>query len=391
MDFGSSLALNRLCPSLATASSAASSSSSSDSSSSSSSSSSLKSLRDVQRCNDEAANRALTVTCLFQTRLSFRNCARLTPAVFDRLAEVTHIRYLDLQGTSVRDVKPLSACRQLLELNLRYTSVADVSPLAGLPALRHLDLGSTLVTDVACLAECPKLRTLFIDCTAVSSLDDLLDRQPLSSIPPSALDVVNAGTTSVPLSLKPSRQRVVKTKSRSYQFFESVITDNVPKVEEALKGGQDVNERPCLPFNDSLFSPLYQTRCQQSTRFFKCGPSSSASLRPTALHVAAFLGNAAVVETLVRHGAALTAKAAFGKCLPAFNIAEGLEDCEITAENVAKLCGGDRENIYKRLYKLEGRMDWKDVVAEKTFNVLKAMIGEEAAEANRNVVTYEAF
>ena len=86
------------------------------------------------------------------------------------LAELT---YLDLDGTGVSDLAPLSGLTALDYLNLEGTGVADLAPLTGLTALEYLDLEGTGVADLAPLAGLTTLNKLYLEHTGVADLAPL--------------------------------------------------------------------------------------------------------------------------------------------------------------------------------------------------------------------------
>lgn len=54
-----------------------------------------------------------------------------------------HLKYLILTLTDVRDITPLSSCKELVFLELGHTGITDYSPLLGCTALEDLNLGRT--------------------------------------------------------------------------------------------------------------------------------------------------------------------------------------------------------------------------------------------------------
>ena len=54
-----------------------------------------------------------------------------------------HLKYLILNFTSVKDITPLSSCKELVFLELDHSWVTDYSPLLGCTALEDLNLGDT--------------------------------------------------------------------------------------------------------------------------------------------------------------------------------------------------------------------------------------------------------
>lgn len=54
-----------------------------------------------------------------------------------------HLKYLVLTLTDVRDLTPISSCKELVFLELGHTGIRDYSPLLGCTALEDLNLGQT--------------------------------------------------------------------------------------------------------------------------------------------------------------------------------------------------------------------------------------------------------
>ncbi len=112
------------------------------------------------------------------------------------LAGLTALRHLDLDGTQIADLAPLAGLTALQDLSLNRTPVADLAPLAGLTALQDLDLDGTPVADLAPLAGLTALQSLWLDGTPVADLAPLagltalqslwLDRTPVADLAPLA-------------------------------------------------------------------------------------------------------------------------------------------------------------------------------------------------------------
>jgi internalin A len=112
------------------------------------------------------------------------------------LAELTSLQTLNLNQTSVSDLTPLAELTSLQTLNLGQTSVSDLKPLAGLTSLETLYLNKTLVSDLTPLAGLTSLETLFLSETSVRDLGPLagltslqtlyLHKTPVSDLTPLA-------------------------------------------------------------------------------------------------------------------------------------------------------------------------------------------------------------
>jgi Leucine-rich repeat (LRR) protein len=87
------------------------------------------------------------------------------------LEEISALERLDLEGTSVDDVRSLAGCRALRELQLAYSSVNDVGiiGLERIATLEVLNLGHCRhITSVTSLRHCIALRELSLDGTRVT-------------------------------------------------------------------------------------------------------------------------------------------------------------------------------------------------------------------------------
>jgi len=73
------------------------------------------------------------------------------------LSKLTQLKNLNLFGTQVKDISPLSKLLQLKNLNLFKTQVKDITPLSRLIQFKQLDLSGTQVTDVSPLEHLPSL------------------------------------------------------------------------------------------------------------------------------------------------------------------------------------------------------------------------------------------
>ncbi|MBT9287925.1 leucine-rich repeat domain-containing protein [Prosthecodimorpha staleyi] len=111
-------------------------------------------------------------------------------------AWIPHIRHLDLSGTGVTDLSPLSDLKALEELDLEFNGAKDLSPLSGLTALKSLNLGTNGLTDVSPLSGLTALETLALDNTGVTDVTPLSGLTSLET-----LEISNTGVTDIsPLS-----------------------------------------------------------------------------------------------------------------------------------------------------------------------------------------------
>ncbi|HEY2841389.1 MAG TPA: hypothetical protein VGJ26_19685 [Pirellulales bacterium] len=76
------------------------------------------------------------------------------------LAGLTHLQWLDLDGTSVKDLTPLAKMKSLEWLWLSRTQVSDLSPLVRLKNLKSLDVWGAPVSQ----AEIEKLQEALPNC-----------------------------------------------------------------------------------------------------------------------------------------------------------------------------------------------------------------------------------
>jgi len=83
------------------------------------------------------------------------------------------VETLDLSGTQVDDLTPLSGLARLRLLGLAGTPVSGLTPLSGLTALARLGLAGTPVTDLKPLSGLAGLRELYLSATRVSDLTPL--------------------------------------------------------------------------------------------------------------------------------------------------------------------------------------------------------------------------
>jgi len=93
------------------------------------------------------------------------------------------IWWLDLSGTKIRDLSPLSKLTDLEYLDLSLTDVNDLTPLSSLNNLKTLDLeGCWRIKDISPLAKLKKLESLNIGGTRVNDLAPLQSLENLREV-----------------------------------------------------------------------------------------------------------------------------------------------------------------------------------------------------------------
>ncbi len=87
-----------------------------------------------------------------------------------------------LRNEAISDLRPLSGCRQLLDLHIGSTSVANLAPLSEATRLRELSLSHTKVRDLTPLAGMVDLEDLSLVGTPVESIAPLMPLAKLRRI-----------------------------------------------------------------------------------------------------------------------------------------------------------------------------------------------------------------
>ena len=98
------------------------------------------------------------------------------------LANLTMLESLDLTETGVSDISPLASLTELQSLYLMGTGVSDISPLASLAELELLDLAETDVSDISLLANLTELQSLYLTGAGVSDISPLASLTELQSL-----------------------------------------------------------------------------------------------------------------------------------------------------------------------------------------------------------------
>ena len=111
------------------------------------------------------------------------------------LGNLPRLEFLDLSLNSISDIGPLAGLPSLLYLDLGGNQISDLGPLGGLTGVQFLYLGDNAVSDIGPLAGLSTLRTLYLDANQVTDLTalaglptlrvvDLTDNVALSDIQP---------------------------------------------------------------------------------------------------------------------------------------------------------------------------------------------------------------
>jgi internalin A len=98
------------------------------------------------------------------------------------IAQCSHLKSLNILGTSISDLGPLSEVSALSRLNCGGTHIRDLSPLSRLLSLVDLRFGETFVTDLAPLANLRALTVLDCSYTRISDLAPLKGLTALVSL-----------------------------------------------------------------------------------------------------------------------------------------------------------------------------------------------------------------
>jgi Leucine-rich repeat (LRR) protein len=119
--------------------------------------------------NGTSVNDLFPITKL--TNMNTLECRETGITSLTPLKGLVELDFLQLNGTNVSDLGPLSDLQKLQHLYLRKTPIQDISPLAQLTNLEFLGIGETRVCDVAPLRKLDKLKWLDLRNTQVAKHD----------------------------------------------------------------------------------------------------------------------------------------------------------------------------------------------------------------------------
>jgi Leucine-rich repeat (LRR) protein len=100
------------------------------------------------------------------------------------LSKLTHLRFLDAEGTNINALSPLAFLIDLKHLNCSHTGVVSLSPLSNLRSLEVLNCENTGVSSLDPILDLPNLKMVYVDATEASmgkskqSLYRFIDKHP---------------------------------------------------------------------------------------------------------------------------------------------------------------------------------------------------------------------
>ena len=184
-------------------------------------------------------------------RQGFKHLATLPPDI----ANLTALTRLDLRGTQVSDLSPLTDLIALTSLDLEHTQVSDVSPLAGLTALNSLGLNGTQVSDVSPLAGLTTLTSLVLVGTQVSDIAPLAGLTALT-------DLYLSGTQVSDLSPLLKLTQLEKNPSKFGLSFENTAAAKADKRIAEMAKTTDAKDRAA-----ALFAYLRDGQAEQQAQY----------------------------------------------------------------------------------------------------------------------------
>lgn len=105
----------------------------------------------------------------------FGDLIRLPPEI----AELHHLKLLDVSGTRITDISPIADLRGLERLDLRFTTITDLSPIEGMDGLVDLDLDGLPVTRLPSFDKLQALQRLGLEETKVRDLTPIMGHPTL--------------------------------------------------------------------------------------------------------------------------------------------------------------------------------------------------------------------
>jgi Leucine-rich repeat (LRR) protein len=128
----------------------------------------ISDLSPLENCSD------IAVLNLHSTAINDENCKFFH--------DLTQLQSLNLDNTSISDLKSLQNLNQLIDLNLSSTSTSDLTPLQNLMQLKFLRLFNTSVSDLKPLQNLTHLQSLDLAYSLISDLKSLQNLTQLRDI-----------------------------------------------------------------------------------------------------------------------------------------------------------------------------------------------------------------
>lgn len=116
---------------------------------------------------------------IFITELT---CVETGLACLQPLAELTHLKKLDLRSNKIENIKPLKDLISLEELILQCNNITDITPIGGLTQLTSLDLSDNNIESTEILRTFKKLQILSIGELNLKNIDFLSELTELQKI-----------------------------------------------------------------------------------------------------------------------------------------------------------------------------------------------------------------
>lgn len=132
------------------------------------------------------------------------------------LSDCKELNEIIANDTAVNDLSPLKELPKLRKLTLSNTEVIDVSPLAEIPTLEMIWLYGTSVAEISCLAQLPKLNNLNLLKTAVTNLSAFKGQESILQIERRKLGKGKGKKTAAVMKLEAAR---LKAKAEEQQIF----------------------------------------------------------------------------------------------------------------------------------------------------------------------------
>ncbi|MGY6561666.1 MAG: leucine-rich repeat domain-containing protein [Luteibaculaceae bacterium] len=102
--------------------------------------------------------------------------------IFENVKKAIAITTLDLEGTAIKDLSPITKFKNLQELSLAGLEIDQLNQVAALPKLRSLNISNTPIKEIEALRFIPAISTLDFSNTKILSLEVLQELKDLRVI-----------------------------------------------------------------------------------------------------------------------------------------------------------------------------------------------------------------